>query len=123
MCPKSTRDEARFPCIDATAIPRSPFNSTGGSTSFTKLQGCPENTVPSVEEHQLQHSNSRNAPCTPNRLESHSPFPIQLDRWLDFLHETPGLPREHCPKCRGTPTSAQQLEECSVYPKSSRDES
>nr|CAI9694812.1 unnamed protein product [Rangifer tarandus platyrhynchus] len=73
------------------------------------------------------------APCAPNQLEMSpdspaltpepSPFPIQHDRWLDFLQATPEMPREHCPKSRGTPTSAQQLEECSVYPKSSRDES
>ncbi|CAM9155824.1 unnamed protein product [Rangifer tarandus platyrhynchus] len=106
MCPTSTRDNARFNCIDSRAIPRTPLNTTSGLTSFRQLERCPENTVPSLEEYELQHSNSRNAPCTPNRFET-----------------PPEMPREHCPKTRGTPTSAQQLEECPVYHKSSRDES
>ena len=46
-----------------------PSNMTSGLTSFRKLQRFHENTIPSVEEHQFQHSNSRKAPCTPSHLE------------------------------------------------------
>ena len=54
--------------ISYRAIPHSPSN-TSGLTSFRQLQRFPENTVPSLEEHRRQQSNSRRAPCTPNHLE------------------------------------------------------
>ena len=50
-------------------------------------------------------------------------FQIKRERSLDFLDGTPGSPQEHCHTSRGTPSSAQQLENSPVYPKSSRDES
>ena len=67
--PKSTPEEARFPLIGSRAILNSPPNTTNGLTSFRQLHRFPENTVPSLEEHQIQHRNSRKAPCTPNRLK------------------------------------------------------
>ncbi|CAM9155736.1 unnamed protein product, partial [Rangifer tarandus platyrhynchus] len=102
MCPKSTRDEARFPCIDSRAIPRSPFNTTGGSTYFRQLQRCPENTAPSLEEHQLQHSNSRNAPSTPNRLEMRADPLARLKTYANF----PEAPQEEAS------LSNRQLQRC-----------
>ncbi|CAI9170971.1 unnamed protein product [Rangifer tarandus platyrhynchus] len=39
------------------------------SLSNRELQRFPENTVRIREEHQVQHGNSRNGPCTPNRLQ------------------------------------------------------
>ena len=50
-------------------ISRSPSNTTSGLTYFRQLQIFLENNVPSLEEHQVQHSNSRKPPCTPNHLE------------------------------------------------------
>ena len=47
----------------------SPPKTTSGLTSFRQLKRFPENTAPSLEEHQIQHRNSRKAPCTPNHLE------------------------------------------------------
>ena len=67
--PKSTRDEARFTSIGSRAIPISPLNTTSGLISFRKLKGFPRNTVPSLEGHQVQQSNSRKAPSTPNHLK------------------------------------------------------
>ena len=69
VCPKSCRDEVRFPCIFSGAIPRSPSNTTNCLTSFRQLQRFPENTIPSLEEHKFQQSNSRKAPCTQKHLE------------------------------------------------------
>ena len=66
--PKSTQDEARFPCVGSRAILHSPSNTTSGLTSFRQLQKFPKNTITSLEEHQIQHSNSRKAPCSPKPL-------------------------------------------------------
>ena len=66
--PKSNRDETRIPCICSRAIPHSPSNMTSGFTSVRQLPKYPENNVPSLEEHQVQHCNSREALCTPNHL-------------------------------------------------------
>ena len=68
MYPKSIRDEARFPCIGTRDIPHSPSNMTSGLTSFRQLQRFPENTLPSLEEHEVQQSNLRKAPHTTNHL-------------------------------------------------------
>ena len=67
--PKSTRDEDRFPCIGSRGILHSLSNMTSGLSSFRQLQRFPENTIPGLEELQVQHSNSRKAPGTPNRLK------------------------------------------------------
>ena len=53
--------------LEPSCIP--PSNTTSGLSSFRELQRFPEYTFPSLEEHQIQHSNSRKAPCTPNHLE------------------------------------------------------
>ena len=42
---------------------------TSGLTSFRQLQRVPVNTVPCLEGHQVQHSNSSKAPFTPNHLD------------------------------------------------------
>ena len=67
--PKSTGDEAHFPCIGSIAILRSISYTTSGLTSFRKLQRFPETPVTSLEEHQFQYSDSRKAPCIPYRRE------------------------------------------------------
>ena len=69
MHPKSTRDEAHFPCIGSIAIPHTTSFAKSGLTTFRKLQRFPETPVSSLEEHQFQYSNSRKALCTPYRLE------------------------------------------------------
>ena len=69
MHPKSSRDEARFPCTGSSAIPHSTSFTTSGLTSFRQLQRFRETHVSSLEEHQFQHSNSTQAPCTPCRLK------------------------------------------------------
>ena len=69
MYPKSTQDEARFPCIGSSVILHSSSNTTSGLTSFRQLQRLRENIVPSLEEQQVQHSNSRKAPSTPYCFE------------------------------------------------------
>ena len=58
--PKSTPEEARLPCIGSRAILNSPPNTTSGLIFFRQLQRFPENTVPSLEEHQIQQRNTRN---------------------------------------------------------------
>ena len=45
-----------------------PIKHDNGLSSFSQLQRFPENTIPSIEEHQVLHSNSIKAPCTPNHL-------------------------------------------------------
>ena len=67
--PKSTRDEAHFPCIGSIAILHSTTYTTSGLTIFRKLQSLTETPVSSLEEHQFQYSNSRKALCTPYCLE------------------------------------------------------
>lgn len=42
---------------------------TSGLSSFRQLQRFPKNTVPCLEEHQIQQSNSRKALYTPNHLK------------------------------------------------------
>ena len=73
------------------------------------------------------------ARCTPNQLkmkpiplhwlQSYIMFHIIHDKWLHFLFATPEIPGNTRLKSRGTPVSAQYLEESSVHPISSRDES
>ena len=65
---KSTQDEARFPCIGSRAIVNSPSNMPSGLTSFRQQQKFPKNPVKCPEKHEIQHSNSRKAPCTPKSL-------------------------------------------------------
>ena len=66
---KTTRDEAQFPSIGSRLITRSTSYTTSGLTSFRQLQIFPATPVSSLEEHQFQHSNSKKAPCTPNRFK------------------------------------------------------
>ena len=47
---------------------------------------------------------------------------MKHDKWLDFYTATPEIPREHHAKARGTPSSAEQLEEIYVDLKSSGNE-
>ena len=65
---KSTRDEARFPCIGSRAILHSTSN-TIGLTSFRQCQRFPETPVSSLENHQFEYSNSRKTLCTKYCLE------------------------------------------------------
>ena len=69
--------------IGSRAIPHSPSN-TSDLTSFRQLQRFPENTVPSLEEHWLQHSNSRRAPKS-SRDESW--FPGFDSRGMPTFHK------------------------------------
>ena len=57
--PKSTRDDARLPCIGSRAVHSSPSYKTGGLSYFRQLQRFPETTFSNLEEHQFQHRNSR----------------------------------------------------------------
>ena len=66
--PNSTRDEAEFSCIVSRAIVHSPANMTSLLRSFRQLQKFPKYLVKCREEPQIQHSNSRKAPCTPKPL-------------------------------------------------------
>ena len=56
-------------------------------------------------------------------LQRHPAIHIIHNKWLDFLLATPEIPSDTYLKSRGTPISAQQLEESSVHHISSRDES
>ena len=55
-----------------------PIPHGSGLTSFRQLQRIPENNVLSLEEHHVQHSNSRKAPGTPNHLV------MRADSWFEF---------------------------------------
>ena len=98
-----------------------------------ELQRDPKNTVRSLEGPWGHSSNMKvlHVPQINSRwgliplhsLQSHPASPIKHIKWLNFVQPTPEIPQEHRPKSRGTPSSAQQLKESSVYPKSSRDES
>ena len=104
--------------------------------SLDLLDGTPE----SPQEHCHKARGSQRSPqeraivrCTPNHLKlrpdsaSLAPDPYHVRHqtrqvvWLPLGNSRDS--REHSPKSRGTPSSAQQLEESSVYPNSSRDES
>ena len=80
MYPKSTQDEARFPCTGSRAIPCS-TSYTSGLTSFRKLQRFPETPVSSLEQHQFQHSNSRKF-CAPHIISRWELIP-----WLRMKNE------------------------------------
>ena len=66
--PNSTRDEAAFSCIGSRDIVHSPANMTSGLNSFRQLEKFPKNPVKCPEKPQIQHSNSKKAPCTPKPL-------------------------------------------------------
>ena len=87
--PKSTQDEDQFPCTGSRGILHSLSNTTSGLSSFRQLQRFPENTTPGLEEHQVQHSNSRKAPGTPNHLEMRVPW-VGLKGYAHF----PQAPQE-----------------------------
>ena len=67
--PKSTRDDARLPCIGSRAIPCSPSYKTGGLSYFRQLQIFPATLVSNLGEHKIQHRNSRKAPWMPYLFE------------------------------------------------------
>ena len=52
--PKSTQDEAHFPCIGSIDISHSTSYTPSGLTSFRKIQRFPETPISSLEEHQFQ---------------------------------------------------------------------
>ena len=53
---------------------------TSGLTSFRQLQKFPKDTVPSLEEHEIQPSNSRKAPCTTKPLGMRADYlPLTLE--------------------------------------------
>ena len=106
--PTSTRDEARFPCIGSTAILRSPSNMTSGLTSFRQLQRFSGNTVPSLEEHHVQHSKSWIALCTPNRLEMSVIPLLRLKSYANFPHAT---------QEEASPSNMMWEGSCVCYPK------
>ena len=56
-------------------------------------------------------------------LQNNSMFPIIHEKWLDFLYTTTEIPGDTRLKSIGTPISAQELEESSMHPISSREES
>ena len=56
------------PALDPV-LSRIPHQTRQVLTSLRQLQRFPENTFPNLEKHQVHHSNSRKAPCTPYRLE------------------------------------------------------
>ena len=71
--------------------------------------------------------------CSPNQLEmttnspvwlqSHVPFQIIQNDWLGFLWATPEIPSDTRLKSIGTPISAEELEENSMHPISTREAS
>ena len=58
-----------MPYTGYRAIPLARSYTTSGLTSFRQLTRFPETHVSSLQEHQFQHRNSRNAPCTPYCLK------------------------------------------------------
>ena len=66
---KWNRDDTRLPCIGSRAIPHSPSYKTGGLSYFRQLQRLTDSPVSNLEEHQIQHRNSRKAPWTPYLFE------------------------------------------------------
>ena len=83
---KSTKDESRFPCTVSRAILHSPSNITSGLTSFRQHQILCKDTVPSLEEQQIQHSNSRKL-CVPQILSE-----LEVIIWLR-LKRNPHFPQ------------------------------
>ena len=67
--------------------------------------------------------NSRLSPIPLHWLQNNSLFPIIHDKWLDFLWATTEIPWDTCLQFIGTPISAQELEDSSIQPESSREES
>ena len=67
--------------------------------------------------------NSRLSPLSLHWLQINSLFPIRHDKWLDFLLDTTVIPGETHLKSIGTPISAQELEESSMHPILSQEES
>ena len=67
--PKSTQNDDRFPSIGFRSIPCSSSYRKSCLISFGQLQRYPEKPDSSLQEHQFQHRNSRNAPCIPYCLE------------------------------------------------------
>nr|CAI9705596.1 unnamed protein product [Rangifer tarandus platyrhynchus] len=58
------------------------------SLSNRELQRFPENTVRIREEHQVQHGNSRNGPCTPNRLQIRADSCFRLKTYGNFIQSS-----------------------------------
>ena len=49
-------------------------------------------------------------------------FPLELERVLDTLYETPEVSRDICPHWRGMQKFPPQVKKCPIFPNSSRDE-
>ena len=60
---------------------------TSSMTSFRQLQRFPENTESSLEENQIQHSNSRKVLCTPNHVEMRADSLVWCKRYANFPQE------------------------------------
>ena len=98
-----------------------------------ELEGVPQKSLTSLEEHcryrrivtwlRVAQINSRLSLIPLHWLQSNSLFPIIYDKWLDFLYPMTEIPGDTRLKSVGTPISAQELEESSMHPISSREES
>ena len=126
-------NETRFPCIACRAIPSTSSSMKEASTSLLELQRVPKKTITNLEgpwghcrnmkELRVPKWNRDEArfPCIGSRTIPSSPS--NMTSCLTSFRELQRFPRKHHPNTRGTPSSAQQLEESSVYPKSSQDKS
>ena len=116
--PKSDQDEAQLQCFGSRAISSCTSYTISGLTSFRQLQRFPETTIPSIEEHQFLHSNSRKAPCTPSRLELRADSLALTKRYANF----PQAPQEEASLrnryVRGTLSLLSQVEWTSRCPDS-----
>ena len=129
----SARDEAQFPYTACSAIPCSQYNSKGALICLMELQRVPKNNVTSLERHwchqrnmkwfSVTQINSRWRPTLLYWIYCNPLFPILQDRWLVLLYATTEIPWYTHLKSRGTPISAQKLEESSMDAISSPEES
>ena len=68
-----------------------------GLASFRQLPRLPETPVSGIVEHEIQHSNSRKAPCTPYRLEMRAdslPSLTEVVSQLSTSFSSAGFPKE-----------------------------
>ena len=110
--PNQTRKEPRFTCWNSRESPRT--------------QSEVYNDMMSLQEGEIVW-------CTPNNLEMKLDSPALAPEPSRFPHHTRQMPSHplgnyrdslrHPSQSRGTPVSAKQLEESSVHPITSRDES